>query len=148
MTTIAYRDGVMVSDGRMVFDNTIMSDSTVKIFRLSDGALMAITGEASYAQAIINALETEDEELPQAPGDVNAILVEVGGTIKLFDGIGEFEVVETNYIALGSGAAFAYGALDSGCTAEEAVKAAIKRDPQSGGRIQVLELQEETEWHQ
>lgn len=140
MTTIAYRDGVMAADGRMVFDSTIMSDDTIKIFRLSDGALMAITGEESYGRAIINALETEDEELPQAPGDVNALLVEVDGTIKLFDGIGEFGVVETNYIALGTGAAFAYGALDSGCTAEEAVKAAIKRDPSSGGRVHIERL--------
>jgi hypothetical protein len=48
--------------------------------------------------------------------------------------------VNMDYIALGSGAVFAYGALEVGASAKQAVKAAMKLDPNTGGRVQTLEF--------
>lgn len=144
MTTIAYKDGVMVADGRITLYDGIISDNLTKIVKLSDGALLAVVGEFAYAASIRRHLEDEDVDLPTGDS-FKALLVETDGTIKLYEGEGDFYEVPADRIALGSGGHFAYGAMEMGATAEEAVAVAIKRDPCSGGRVQVLRLNEETE---
>ena len=141
MTTIVYRDGVMAAEGRSTLDDTIITDCALKITRLSDGALIAIAGEDSYEAPLIRYLEDEQEELPQAtPNAFAALLVEVDGTTKLYSGVGDFTVVDAPFIAIGSGAPYAYGALEMGASARDAVGIAISRDPNSGGAIQVERL--------
>lgn len=44
------------------------------------------------------------------------------------------------YIAIGSGEPVALGAMEIGANAIEAVRAAVKHDPHSGGRIQFIKL--------
>jgi ATP-dependent HslUV protease subunit HslV len=141
VTTIAYRDGVMAAEGRSTLSGTILTDHSLKIVKLSDGALFALAGEDAYVAPLLAYLEEEDAELPTADNSpFTAVLVEVDGTIKVYEGVGDFSPAETDFIAIGSGSAYAYGALDIGATAEEAVRVATKRDPQSGGSIQVERL--------
>lgn len=139
MTTIAYRAGILAADGRVTYSDGVLTDNFCKITKLSDGALFALSGENSYAVDIIRHLEQEGVDLPVGDS-FTALLVEVGGTIKLYEGNGDFFEIPTDYISIGSGSAYAYGAMDTGATAEEAVRAAIKRDPISGGRVQVERL--------
>jgi ATP-dependent protease HslVU (ClpYQ) peptidase subunit len=139
MTTIAFRDGVMAAEGRSTLSGTILTDQNTKIVRLSDGALFALAGEDSYVAPLLSYLEgDEGAELPKADSSpFTALVVEVDGTIKLYEGVGDFIVAEVPFIAIGSGAPYAYGALDMGADPEHAVLLACKRDPNSGGDIQV-----------
>lgn len=45
-------------------------------------------------------------------------------------------------MAIGSGMYYALTAMDCGCSAEEAVKMAAKRDVNTGGEIRIFKIQE------
>ncbi|MEE4626600.1 hypothetical protein V2K62_03170 [Pseudomonas alliivorans] len=48
-----------------------------------------------------------------------------------------------NHDAIGSGSAYALAAMDMGASAEEAVKAAMKRDIYTGGTVRTVVIGEE-----
>jgi ATP-dependent protease HslVU (ClpYQ) peptidase subunit len=136
MTTIAYRDGVLASDGRTSSGNVVLSDNEKKIMRLSDGALFALAGDVAYTGPMLEALE-DDAELPKADGAFTAVIVETNGALRIYEGAGGFMAIVEPFAAFGSGAAVAYGAMEMGASAEEAVRIATRRDTYSGGAIQV-----------
>lgn len=138
MTTIAYRDGVLAADGRSTSGHLIVNDKTTKIHRLSDGVLFALAGNDAYEAPMLYALE-EGGPLPaydfDNDGGFIAVLVEVDGTLKTYEGEGDFSYVTDQFAAFGSGADFAYGAMEMGATAERAVQVACRRDKNSGGVV-------------
>lgn len=138
MTTIAYRNGILAADGRSTSGHLIVNDKTTKIHRLSDGALFALAGNDAYEAPMLHALE-DGGPLPEYKFDNDggfiAVLVEVDGTLKTYEGEGEFSFVTADFAAFGSGADFAYGAMEMGAGAEEAVTVACRRDKNSGGAI-------------
>jgi ATP-dependent protease HslVU (ClpYQ) peptidase subunit len=128
----------MAAEGRSTLSGTILTDNNLKIVRLSDGALFALAGEDAYVDPLLAYLEGDSEDLPKADSSpFTARVVEVDGTIKLYEGVGDFIIADVPFIAIGSGAAYAYGAMDMGADPEHAVFLACKRDPNSGGDIQV-----------
>lgn len=141
MTTIAYRSGVMAADtgmssggGRVGF--------TQKIARTLDGHLVAAAGSAAYAHAFKQwALGGEVGDPPKAKSDGNycdrGLIVRATGQIEVYEEGGMFPV-EASYVAMGSGAAEARGAMFCGATAEQAVRAAIEHDDGTFGDITVL----------
>lgn len=143
MTTIVYRDGVMAADGRVTTGQLIVTDTCKKITKLSDGALFALAGEDHLEQNLIEWLEEADGGTAPPQGkDFTAILVDTSGNLSVFTGSGDRFVPwnDIAYAAFGSGADVAYGALEMGATADQAVAAGINRDVNSGGRIQVEAL--------
>ena len=141
MTTIAYRDGVMAADGRVTVGQLIVTDTCRKITKLSDGALFALCGDDSLEVELIEYLEEADGGIlpPQGKGkDFTAILVDTSGVLSTYEGSGDrFVPWGTAYAAFGSGAEIAYGAMEMGATASQAVSAGIARNTHSGGLIQV-----------
>lgn len=142
LTTIAYRDGVMAADGRVTVGQLIVTDTCHKITKLSDGALFALCGDDRLEQALIAWLEACDPEvMPPQGKDFTAVLVDTQGVLSTFEGSGDdFVTWGGEYAAFGSGQDIAYGAMEMGATADQAVAAAIRRNTHSGGLIQVEQV--------
>jgi len=67
------------------------------------------------------------------------------GRLKVDGSLWEFEgevwvKQDPGYYASGSGSPYAFAAMDAGASARDAVRIAIKRDANSGGRVQSLRL--------
>ena len=140
MTTIAYRDGVMAADGRVTDGQLVVTDECKKIRKLSDGALFALCGDDYLEEAIVEWLEAcEPETVPPTGKDFTAILVDTSGNLSTYSGVGErfLPWYDVKFAAFGSGGELAYGAMEMGATADQAVAVAIRRNTHSGGLIQV-----------
>jgi len=137
MTTIAYRDGVLAADGRVTDGQLILTDECKKIRRLSDGSLFALTGDDTHEERIVEWLEDADISPPPQGKDFTAILVDTDGNLSFYNGMSDrFVPWYEGFAAFGSGSDIAYGALEMGATAEEAVIAASHRNTLTGGAIQ------------
>jgi 20S proteasome alpha/beta subunit len=150
MTTIAYRDGVMAADTKVIQANSTLAADVIKIVRRpSDGALCGGSGSIAWVQAFHRwFLEHESFEPHEQPVDPpriqegdRAIIARKGKPVEVFESCGSYDY-DPDYVAIGSGMEFALGAMHHGATAGEAVGAAIRHDPGSGGGILVLEHDE------
>jgi len=140
VTTIAYRDGVMAADGRVTDGQLVVTYECKKIRKLSDGALFALCGDDYLEEAIVEWLEAcEPETVPPTGKDFTAILVDTSGNLSTYSGVGErfLPWYDVKFAAFGSGGELAYGAMEMGATADQAVAVAIRRNTHSGGLIQV-----------
>jgi ATP-dependent protease HslVU (ClpYQ) peptidase subunit len=139
LTTIVYRDGIMAADGRVTLGQLVVTDNCQKIKKLSDGALFALTGDDALWENLIEWLEAcEPDTAPPQGKDFTAILVDTSGNLTVYEGnTDRFVPWYGEYAAFGSGSDVAYGALEMGATAEQAVAAAIRRNTNTGGTIQV-----------
>ncbi len=79
------------------------------------------------------------EKTPPLTG-VKALLVETDGTLKCYEGKRWSKVADAEYAAIGNGSVFALGAMSAGATAVQAVRAGMKHDTHSGGRVQYVSL--------
>lgn len=130
MTTIAYKDGVLAGDSW----STLHGDPTQKIFKLDDGRLVGVSGDLSSAMFFIDFLKDEAEF---TGGDFNAIVIYPNGDAYFYGERGFPLTIGRKFMALGTGSAYAMGAMAQGATAEEAVAIAIDMDESSGGNIVV-----------
>lgn len=148
----------MATDGRITDDSDIFSNKCQKAFRLKDGSLLGLSGDAAYQEIIDLFNKTKGlptvKKLKALEIDFTGILVKPDETVWLVEVnrpkeedksdqwmATVFEIKE-QFIACGSGAKYALGAMERGATAEQAVKVAIKYDSASGGQTQVLTLKE------
>lgn len=141
MTTIIYmpKEGIIAAD-RMFSDNTFAAE-TDKIRRLKDGGWFAGCGEC---ESIEKAFKWWEEGRPDpAPALENisvfvvypdrAYLIEAPHTV--------INIRRTKKpIGIGTGAQYALGALDAGVDVATAIRIAVRRDKDSGGRPQVVRL--------
>lgn len=129
----------MAADGRVTQGPLIITDMCKKIRKLSDGALFALTGSDYLEENLIEWLEAcEPDTAPPQGKDFTAILVDTNGNVTFYEGdTDRFLPWFGDFAAFGSGSDFAYGALEMGATAEEAVAVAIRRNHTSGGHIQI-----------
>lgn len=151
MTTIAYRDGVLVSDGCMTSGNIIVSEDTEKVF-LCDGNIMGrkvvAFGISGHSAAIhyVNLKEGIDvnTQFPAGIGFNMIAICEDGKVIELNkmedDTYCHINEIKSSYHATGSGFQLALGAMATGCSAEGAVRAAMKHDSGTCGKIKVIEV--------
>lgn len=140
MTTIAYKDGVIAYDSRVTRSGTIVSDNAHKC-QVVDGVSFFLSGAVCDEKALIAAYF----------GTPSAVAVECsgyavdGGKLLMVGhddktGIWRQELDQANPDAIGSGSPYALAAMDMGASAEDAVRAAMKRDIYTGGKVRVIRI--------
>lgn len=139
MTTVAYRDGLMASDSSALVHETHVHPAR-KIWRVG-GGLVGMAGSLVHMPAFVRWL-AEGADVGEYPdGDFDAIVVDPSGRVSMYEGAGpEPIVVREKYVAIGSGAPVALGALAAGADARAAVKAAIKHTTGSKAPVRSLRL--------
>lgn len=142
MTTIAYRDGVLVADTCANRGGVIFSGIT-KIVRLSDGRLAGAAGGAGYNGAFLRWCEAGCVgDVPEAKAEDNnfdtGLIFCPDGELILYEPGGHFSQ-RPPYYAIGSGKEIAAGALWAGASAEMAVMAAAEHDPYTRAPLTILE---------
>ena len=138
MTTIAYKDGVIAYDSRQTRNSAIVSDNAPKC-QVVDGVSFFLSGAVCDEKALIAAYFGTASPVPvECSGYVvdGGKLIMVGHDDKT--GIWKQELELSNPDAIGSGAAYAVAAMDMGASAEDAVKAAMKRDIYTGGEVRLF----------
>ena len=142
MTTIAYRAGVLASDGRSTSGGVIDDDKAKKIWRLKDGSLFGASGSYVPGLRLLfllqEAVKSKKFILPTMFLKCNGLLIYKKEMFYFERGL--WEKLTRPYYAIGSGGPYARTAMDFGADAKEAVKAGISRDIYSGGRVQILKV--------
>lgn len=139
MTTIVYSNDIIAADSRCTAGGVIMSDNDNKIIN-ARGVTFILSGATSGVQEIIKAYfgEPYDKNL-----GVGAIIIDKGSVyIASLDDEDDFwkDDITGQQYCMGSGAPFAWTALDLGCDAVMAVKMAMKRDIYSGGKVRTYKV--------
>ncbi len=158
MTTIAYKDRVLASDGQVSWGDRIDSYNLKKVRKIN-GCLVGGAGRLASVLQFFDWFQ-EWSDAQQVQGDAPHVKVFVPEGINDEDFIGlvifadeiafmyeggkkSYQLEVNGYFAIGSGSDYALAAMDSGASAEEAVAVAIKRDVYTGGEIFTEELDPE-----
>lgn len=142
MTTIAYKDGVIAYDSRQTRNDRIVSDNAPKC-QVVSGVSFFLSGAVCDEKALIAAYFGTPSPVPvECSGYVvdGGNLMMVGHDDKT--GIWKQDLELSNPDAIGSGSAYAVAAMDMGASAEDAVRAAMKRDIYTGGTIRTVIIDE------
>lgn len=139
MTTVAYRSGILAAD-TLVTINTHRDGYTLKIAKKGP-FLAAATGTLARAQAFMDWFRggLVGHPPPMGDGETRATghIFMPDGLIMAYTNLGWLKM-RAEYYANGSGCDYAYGAMVTGASAYDAVKAALIHDTASGGEITVL----------
>ena len=133
MTTI-------VTDGKTMAGDTQLSDEGGplshgrKVYK-SRGTCIGIAGTYADCIRFVNWWKRGMKGNFKDIGDVSALLLSPEGKIFYFDGEAQSYLVTDKFMAIGSGAAAAMGAMHMGATPKQAVKVASKVDQYTGGKI-------------
>jgi hypothetical protein len=145
VTTIAYRDGVLASDGRTSDGSYYLPSAKRKAFKSDSGWLYGACGKVSAIvvfQDWAASLAPAPRKKPVPPkGDYDAILVSPRGVVFYVED-GSMWEAESEFAATGSGFGPALGAMHVGASAVEAVEAACKVDPGSGNGVFFVTLKD------
>lgn len=168
MTTIVYRDGILAADTQMTEGEFILPMPCHKLTRVerADGSISLIgaTGSMLYMKELEEWVISEPRIGPQPVNDKadSGIVLEVvwrpGGSdqrgkvqINSYSGdTGLFWSAEwkytfrDGYFATGAGAAYAYGALGTGASADQAVRVAARFDTYTNSDIDTINFWSET----
>ena len=150
MTTIAFsrRDGMIAADSRNT-DSSGATFSVRKIEKLENGRYFLGSGHLYTIGLAREWAETDfDEEYRPEFGVMFCdqaedfrfsclVISEDGRIVILLDDEMQPQPVTDDLLAIGSGAAYAIGAMAAGLSPEEAVGIAIQYDGNSGGPVQV-----------
>jgi 20S proteasome alpha/beta subunit len=137
MTTIAYRDGILAGDTRVTTEDLVSPEKIRKVFKLRNGCLFAHSGDAEEGELLKRSI-IKGGPMPKIK-DSDAICVMPNGDILFTEGLTWTKIVAP-FVALGSGKQFAYGAMQYGASAADAVRVACKLDKHSGLPIQTVRL--------
>lgn len=160
MTTIAYKNGVMVSDGRMSLGDMIIKDDTQKVFWVNNH-LVGVCGMARAINTFVTWLQkmTDYHIVNQEVGELvdlvppaleddegySALVVTPSRQVLMYEGNTPIDMGLDVPMSVGSGSCFALASMKTGASAEEAVKVACELDVYSGGEITVVQLEDEPE---
>ena len=141
MTTIAYRDGILVAD-TVANRGGLLTGGITKIFRLDDGRLFGAAGGAGYNGAFLRwAAAGCKGDPPEAKAEDNSwdtgLIFLPDGELIIYEPGGHFSQ-RPPYYAIGSGKEIAAGAMWAGASAEQAVMAAVEHDPYTRAPLTIL----------
>jgi ATP-dependent protease HslVU (ClpYQ) peptidase subunit len=140
MTTLAYRDGALATDSRVTAGDMIVSDRRKKVHRLRDGSIVAWSGSVQQAELLLRAMRKKGVQSPKLT-EIAALHLRADGSLWEYEGEAWVKQ-DPGYYATGSGSPYAFAAMDAGASAKDAVRIAIKRDANSGGKVQSLKLKD------
>ncbi len=138
MTTIAYKDGILAVDSAVTCDGRY--EGSCKKWLQVKGAVAAVSGQAMVLGRLKIAVDGDgfpDFDFSTLH-DSELLFVSRAG-IFCVTKVG-FLKIEAPFAAIGSGAAIAYGSMEAGASAEEAVEIACKYDNATRGPITALTL--------
>jgi hypothetical protein len=130
VTCIAYRNGRMAADSRAYAGDKHPIGSKVKIRRMSDGTLMGCsTTTPGGGEAVLDWWEKGKPEDTTLPDHFTFLAVQKNGEAFYMTGPDFISgPLTAEFFAIGSGEAYAHGALEMGATAVEAVRVACRCD--------------------
>lgn len=143
MTTIAYRDGILVSDTRAYSGDKHPIGHKAKIHELEDGSLFGCsTTVVGLPERLLRWVKEgrDPDEFPYS-GDngFTVFLVDPEGQVFYAAGQPFFTgPLTASFWAIGSGEQYAHGALMAGASAEEAIRIACACDPWSAPPLQII----------
>lgn len=145
MTTIAWDGRSLAADRKISWGGGAMGETRKVHRRDSDGALIGVCGGTGVAQALADWFLTGEVGVKPdlSPTDDDAasgLIIRPDGALWHIYKHG-LVPVSAPFLAFGSGADYALGAMAQGATAREAVAVAIRFDNGSGGEIDVLHAQ-------
>ena len=133
MTTVAY-DGKTLAVDSLVTGGFM--HTTSKVFRLRDGSYGAGAGVMSSIQRFFREFDGDPATIPE--GDFDAVVMHLDGRVVHYSGDGLILDITGSKYALGSGSAFALGALCAGKTSAVAVAIACDLDENSGLPVETI----------
>lgn len=145
MTVIAYRAGILASDSRCSDEHSMHLTNCRKIFRLKNGALLGSAGDdddRAVRELLAKAspgkmpsrqqladTKTNFEGIMVFPkGQVFVITIGVTEYANSDEWFGSITQITDEFVAVGHGQQYAYGVMEHGGSAIEAVRCACKRD--------------------
>lgn len=141
MTTVAYRNGILAGD-KAIFVTDHLTTST-KIWRLKDGRLVGGSGLLSVVNVWREWLENGGDRpaiLADKEDGIRGVIIDTQGRMWRHDPYGVW-LDEGEFLAIGSGAHHALGAMAFGASAAQAVKVASQFDPWTSSEINILCLE-------
>lgn len=143
MTTIAYRNGVIAADTRGTDDEYHPGIyRTEKLFTV-DGDIIATAGDDASGMMFVDWYgKKKNGKRPKPPSALTEAGADFCVLVLTKDGLFWADKwcrlikITDEFYAIGSGRAYAMGAMDHGATAEQAVHTAMKWDPNTGGNVE------------
>lgn len=146
MTTIAYKDGIIVYDSRVTASNGVIIDDNFDKVHVEADLIFIYCGSPTdiedFAKSYIDWKVCRDTEL-----DLEAMVYDCKASTLFRSSIDpdtkapfKFKYRLDNHYAMGTGSRFALAFMDTGMSAYEAVKATAKRDSYTGGIIKTFKL--------
>lgn len=141
MTTIAYRDGIMVADGRRQNGNEVKVGECEKITFLDD-CIIGASGEVVTLEKFLEWMKDGADKRckPDIEKPFTAIVVYADEVVEIWTQGLMPMMQEAPFYACGSGYELAMGAMAHGATAEEAVVIACEYDAHSDGPLQIVKV--------
>jgi 20S proteasome alpha/beta subunit len=145
MTTIVWRNDTLAADMQVTDGSVKMSSSKIHIL---ETALIGWCGNMYSAMAFIRWYENKNNDKASptymdsltsnvSDDDQFECIVVTHDKIELYDSkLVPIDATKWDYVALGSGAPVALGAMYMKATAIQAVRAAIKHDAQTGYKVE------------
>jgi ATP-dependent protease HslVU (ClpYQ) peptidase subunit len=150
LTTIIAAGNAIYADSRCTSGNLIISNNVNKLLKVIPKGMnypVLFGGAGSYEELELvkdwiakGMLSDQKPELENFEGLMVVRASKTKCNIYYLEDSLLPILVEDKCTAIGSGSVFAFTALDCGCTPEQAIQAAIKRDNNSGGRVRRLEI--------
>ncbi|HBP4991375.1 TPA: proteasome subunit beta [Pseudomonas aeruginosa] len=140
MTTIAYKDGVIAYDSRITRGNLITDDDYDKCIE-RDGVKFFLSGPTCDYDTLVGAYFGA---LPSGKVCAFAIVLDADRLMLIAvdddTGLWRSPIQADRPYAIGSGAPYAFAAMDMGASAEMAVEMAARRDTSTGGKVRTLRI--------
>lgn len=145
MTTVAYRAGVLAADSLSVIGETRVPERCQKVFYLANGGAVAIGGYYSclldFVRWLGTAAEGRDPGERPALGEHDFVVhLTAAGLVEVYEDGADAYRFDGTYMAWGSGADIALGAMFEGASAEKAIKAAAHFNINTGLPVQFFKL--------
>jgi hypothetical protein len=129
---------MIVADKRATFDGSA-SFSVTKIYKIR-GSLLGVCGNLEHAMQFIEWRRKPGDKPVFADSTFSALELTTKGEILWWGTELVAVPIEDEFYAIGTGAAYATGALEMGAKPAEAIRIAAKHDPSTSPEVQTMTL--------